>query len=160
MVVRQRIRHAVMQSISRAGCGARGGKKSKRRGCGTDDAHKQWINNDVSGLITGSITWGVALSGAYGDFAGVIVPWLGWSAAGVAHGCLFGTITLLALTSHLRGMLSNPGAVPRDSKPTDPAFYSRTCYKCNNFKPPRAHHCSICNRCIVKMDHHCVSRAA
>ncbi|CAN0403425.1 unnamed protein product, partial [Hapterophycus canaliculatus] len=29
------------------------------------------------------------------------------------------------------------------------------CYKCDAFKPPRAHHCSLCQRCIVKMDHHC-----
>lgn len=42
--------------------------KSKRRGCGTGDHHRQWLNTDPSGLITGSITWGVALSGAYGVF--------------------------------------------------------------------------------------------
>ncbi|XP_069756395.1 palmitoyltransferase ZDHHC16-like isoform X3 [Narcine bancroftii] len=29
------------------------------------------------------------------------------------------------------------------------------CRKCINPKPPRTHHCSICNRCILKMDHHC-----
>ena len=32
---------------------------------------------------------------------------------------------------------------------------SCTCRQCHSFKPPRAHHCSVCNRCIVKMDHHC-----
>ncbi|CAM9921994.1 unnamed protein product [Discosporangium mesarthrocarpum] len=26
---------------------------------------------------------------------------------------------------------------------------------CDAFKPQRAHHCSVCGRCIVKMDHHC-----
>uniref|UniRef100_UPI00398E5AAA palmitoyltransferase ZDHHC16B isoform X2 n=1 Tax=Pristiophorus japonicus TaxID=55135 RepID=UPI00398E5AAA len=29
------------------------------------------------------------------------------------------------------------------------------CRKCINPKPARTHHCSICNRCILKMDHHC-----
>lgn len=29
------------------------------------------------------------------------------------------------------------------------------CRRCQAFKPPRAHHCSICKRCIIKMDHHC-----
>ncbi|XP_057994528.1 probable protein S-acyltransferase 14 isoform X2 [Hevea brasiliensis] len=32
----------------------------------------------------------------------------------------------------------------------------RFCRKCNQFKPPRCHHCSVCGRCILKMDHHCV----
>lgn len=29
------------------------------------------------------------------------------------------------------------------------------CKKCIAPKPPRAHHCSVCNKCILKMDHHC-----
>ncbi|KAH7660435.1 DHHC zinc finger domain containing protein, partial [Aphelenchoides avenae] len=28
------------------------------------------------------------------------------------------------------------------------------CTRCQSFRPPRAHHCRICNRCIRKMDHH------
>ncbi|KAH8924492.1 zf-DHHC-domain-containing protein [Atractiella rhizophila] len=31
----------------------------------------------------------------------------------------------------------------------------RFCKKCQVPKPDRAHHCSICNRCFLKHDHHC-----
>ena len=31
----------------------------------------------------------------------------------------------------------------------------RICDKCSCVKPPRSHHCSICKRCVLKMDHHC-----
>ncbi|KAF9892495.1 palmitoyltransferase for Vac8p [Aspergillus nanangensis] len=32
---------------------------------------------------------------------------------------------------------------------------SRFCKKCQIPKPDRAHHCSTCKRCVLKMDHHC-----
>lgn len=74
---------------------------------------------------------------------------------------------------------TNQSTVPDYLKNLDIGF----CLKCNRLKPPRAHHCSICeksryillvvtllinnnertlvyyfisgNRCILKMDHHC-----
>lgn len=29
------------------------------------------------------------------------------------------------------------------------------CTRCEIYRPPRAHHCRICRRCIRRMDHHC-----
>lgn len=31
----------------------------------------------------------------------------------------------------------------------------RFCKKCHTSKPDRTHHCSTCQRCVLKMDHHC-----
>jgi palmitoyltransferase ZDHHC2/15/20 len=31
----------------------------------------------------------------------------------------------------------------------------RFCKKCQSKKPDRAHHCSTCRKCVLKMDHHC-----
>ncbi|XP_071088527.1 palmitoyltransferase ZDHHC20-B-like isoform X3 [Haliotis cracherodii] len=31
----------------------------------------------------------------------------------------------------------------------------RYCEKCRCIKPDRCHHCSVCSRCVLKMDHHC-----
>lgn len=31
----------------------------------------------------------------------------------------------------------------------------RYCDKCMVIKPDRAHHCSVCGMCVLKMDHHC-----
>lgn len=30
----------------------------------------------------------------------------------------------------------------------------RYCTKCRGFKPEKAHHCSICKRCVLNLDHH------
>ncbi|CAO3698789.1 unnamed protein product [Rhizopus stolonifer] len=33
--------------------------------------------------------------------------------------------------------------------------FPKTCKKCHLPKPERAHHCSVCNTCVLKFDHHC-----
>eukprot|EP00928_Gymnodinium_smaydae_P020821 TRINITY_DN18051_c0_g1_i1.p1 TRINITY_DN18051_c0_g1~~TRINITY_DN18051_c0_g1_i1.p1 ORF type:complete len:370 (-),score=18.59 TRINITY_DN18051_c0_g1_i1:189-1190(-) len=38
---------------------------------------------------------------------------------------------------------------------TGDAATPKKCTKCIKLKPPRCHHCSICQRCVLKMDHHC-----
>ncbi|KAG0341509.1 hypothetical protein BG000_008805 [Podila horticola] len=39
----------------------------------------------------------------------------------------------------------------------DPTVQSHPlwCSKCHHVKPERAHHCRVCKRCVLKMDHHC-----
>ena len=41
------------------------------------------------------------------------------------------------------------------SKSTHKSFNKTICYKCKIVRPPKAHHCSQCNRCVLEMDHHC-----
>lgn len=33
--------------------------------------------------------------------------------------------------------------------------FIRYCKKCHHIKPDRSHHCSVCEACVLKMDHHC-----
>ncbi|GMH49118.1 hypothetical protein TL16_g00441 [Triparma laevis f. inornata] len=85
----------------------------------------------------------------------------------------------LSVYSHLTCMLTNPGCVPKHSRPLAPdqqiqfpynpsipskvgqeeamkRMHSSYCQKCgDNFKPPRCHHSSITGRCITKLDHFC-----
>jgi palmitoyltransferase ZDHHC3/7/25 len=94
----------------------------------------------------------------------------------------FTLIAVLAVYAHFKAMTTDPGAVPPDAQPIpelgdmngevegggesaeflggDPLQPppqpkkkgKRLCRRCNAFKPKRAHHCSICRRCIIKMD--------
>ncbi|KOS13108.1 hypothetical protein Malapachy_16210 [Malassezia pachydermatis] len=54
-------------------------------------------------------------------------------------------------------LTSDPGGVPVDWRqpPEVHSGWKRYCYKCHAYKPPRAHHCRVCRRCVLRMDHHC-----
>lgn len=102
------------------------------------------------------------------------------SAMGHIHRVAFTLVAALAVCAHFKAMTTNPGAVPPDAVPleemkdllmqqnqaleegqnsslmqedkTPPRKGRRLCRRCNTFKPKRAHHCSVCKRCIIKMD--------
>lgn len=38
---------------------------------------------------------------------------------------------------------------------TEEENYLQYCHRCKGFKAPRSHHCTKCERCVMKMDHHC-----
>ena len=55
---------------------------------------------------------------------------------------------------YFKAVLTHPGAPPQRT-PMENIPGSVVCKKCIQPKPPRTHHCSICNECYLKMDHHC-----
>lgn len=85
---------------------------------------------------------------------------------GPFHVILFNSVIFLLALSHLKAVFCDPGLVPiskiRIDVEDDEEEWT-VCSRCESYRPPRAHHCRICKRCIRRMDHHCpwinVSRA-
>ena len=52
---------------------------------------------------------------------------------------------------------TSPGFVADlENKPSSQEELSYTkCSKCDILRPPRAHHCKVCQKCVVRFDHHC-----
>lgn len=63
--------------------------------------------------------------------------------------------------NYIMAMRTDPGTPDKllygvdEEVPIDNRIQYRQCKKCNVVKPPRAHHCSVCERCTLRMDHHC-----
>jgi palmitoyltransferase len=80
----------------------------------------------------------------------------------------FEPLSIMTIITHMKSMFTSPGYVPIPFKsnlvsnklPQTNAFQKKErddfyCNKCHNPRPPRSHHCKICKKCTLKMDHHC-----
>ncbi|XVF75571.1 hypothetical protein PTKIN_Ptkin13bG0197700 [Pterospermum kingtungense] len=99
-----------------------------------------------------------------------IEDWVGLqSSSGTLNAMIFTFLASMCLFSFSVGVLSDPGQTPSsyipdvedsssvsDQEPKKNSVQSKLCDKCAAYKPPRAHHCRVCRRCILRMDHHCL----
>ena len=68
-------------------------------------------------------------------------------------------LVLLTLTAGVLASVHLARTLIADNAPTAaPAASGQmpVCARCHGPKPPRCHHCRMCNRCCLKMDHHCL----
>jgi hypothetical protein len=152
----------------------------RRQKCGTGAFDETWLNKDCCGLFCAFLTYCLHIYGVYAVCLILIPPWMSTldedgvrslTFMGHLNRLLFTTVAVLAVYAHFKAMTTDPGAVPPDAIPvseepsnveaqnggeTDalnqPKRGKRLCRRCNSFKPQRAHHCSVCRRCIIKMD--------
>ncbi|KAJ4979213.1 hypothetical protein NE237_009993 [Protea cynaroides] len=90
------------------------------------------------------------------------------SSSGILNALIFSCIAFMCIFSFGACVLIDPGHVPSsfvpdvedyddsDQRSRKSAAHSRYCDKCSAYKPPRAHHCRVCGRCVLRMDHHCL----
>nr|XP_005999059.1 PREDICTED: palmitoyltransferase ZDHHC3 [Latimeria chalumnae]XP_014345714.1 PREDICTED: palmitoyltransferase ZDHHC3 [Latimeria chalumnae]XP_014345715.1 PREDICTED: palmitoyltransferase ZDHHC3 [Latimeria chalumnae]XP_014345716.1 PREDICTED: palmitoyltransferase ZDHHC3 [Latimeria chalumnae] len=121
-----------------------------------------WFIKDGCGIACAVVTWLLVVFAEFVVLFVMLVPSKDYVYS-VINGILFNTLAFLALASHMRAMLTDPGAVPKGNATKEfikslslkPGQVVYKCPKCCSIKPDRAHHCSVCKRCIRKMDHHC-----
>ncbi|KAI5607621.1 hypothetical protein C0J50_9940 [Silurus asotus] len=126
---------------------------------------------DPCGFICILLTYFSVFYADYVVIQYVLIPAFSGSVWCTLHGSVFNIILLLLLACHSKAVFSDPGMVPLPETAIDfsdlRSQSSRVnenergcegwtvCSRCETYRPPRAHHCRVCQRCIRRMDHHC-----
>ncbi|KAH7514471.1 hypothetical protein FEM48_Zijuj11G0093100 [Ziziphus jujuba var. spinosa] len=95
--------------------------------------------------------------------------WFGlMTSPGIMNAVVFTGVAAMCVFNYTVAVFMDPGKVPStympDIEDSDNPVHEikrkggdlRYCQKCAHYKPPRAHHCRVCKRCVLRMDHHCI----
>jgi len=133
------------------------------------------FRKDPCGIVCLVLTYLAVFYADYVVVRWIIIQTLHNSLWGAFHAVAFNSVVLLLMMSHMRAVFSDPGIVPLPQSKLDfsefhtvKSFLQETgmqkekakdeytiCARCESYRPPRAHHCRVCQRCIRRMDHHC-----
>jgi len=137
----------------------------------------KWIQHDMLGKLLFNIALAVILWSKIALSRFIIYYWFGQkyipsfsenifglspklNRAGMLCEIIIKILFSFVLANFLRAAFSDPGYVHlmnlKMPKNLLAEKLEKNCIKCNNrWKPPRAHHCRVCTKCVLKMDHHC-----
>jgi len=101
-------------------------------------------------MFCAGLTWILIFYANFVVLKVILLPFINTTYS-LIHTLFFVSVTVLAVSSHLRTMLSDPGAVPRGNATKEyiqQMGYKEgqvifKCPKCCSIKPERAHHCSV-----------------
>ena len=68
---------------------------------------------------------------------------------------IFYFCTIMTIICHILTILTDPGSLDYEIVSQLKENEKTNCGKCQKDRPLRAHHCSVCKKCFMKMDHHC-----
>ncbi|KAF9735643.1 palmitoyltransferase erf2 [Paraphaeosphaeria minitans] len=118
-------------------------------------------------------------------FLGFSAPWL-WLHVSPSIPIIFAYLFTVCISSFIHATASDPGILPRNLHPFPPPnpnddplsvgppttewtmvvstsganaameVPTKYCKSCKIWRPPRAHHCRVCDNCVETQDHHCV----
>jgi len=151
---------------------AKGSTRPTNRDDGSccDDDNDKCLGICLQGFLS------LLVAGCCGVIYLLIIPtWVGYnSTTGISHAIGFGAVIGMMMTAYVQTSRTDPGSVPEGYVPDElldengelisnvtqreSVIKSGTvkyCKACDMYRPPRAHHCSTCGKCVLRMDHHC-----
>jgi palmitoyltransferase len=116
----------------------------------------------ISGCYYGMYTAVLPYNHAYASPAGLAhAVWFTW----LAFNIMFNYVSAATVDpgrpdpALTEGALAEDGLTVDDVRAEEPPRkghgFARYCRRCEAGKPARTHHCHICGRCVLRLDHHC-----
>eukprot|EP00730_Choanoeca_flexa_P001163 TRINITY_DN10510_c0_g1_i4.p2 TRINITY_DN10510_c0_g1~~TRINITY_DN10510_c0_g1_i4.p2 ORF type:complete len:152 (+),score=10.58 TRINITY_DN10510_c0_g1_i4:27-482(+) len=125
-----------------------------------DSRGRIWLVVDPCGLFGAAMVYVLMLAASVGYLHITQLE----TALSVFSWIILNALLMMAGWAHVKTMLTDPGAIPplprempvevidRRQPRLRNGEYVTSCQRCNCYRPQGAHHCSICQRCVLNME--------